>query len=175
MRDASGIGLEVLDHAVEAFAQRVGDAVCEPRQQGRYVRPFRQQNRTAVFDPQSSQFQRRERVVHVRRQVPPLAREHEQRSARLQDELDPLVERGTRGGLGTAVRRDPQGPQLLHERLSVPDLELRRRPHGTLLQKSDQVLGRGPVPPNSLQRGPAHVLVMLQPQFPQLRDAHVLV
>jgi hypothetical protein len=26
-----------------------------------------------------------------------------------------------------AVRRDPQGPQVLHERLGVPELELRRR------------------------------------------------
>jgi len=77
----------------------------------------------------------------------------EHRTARLDNELDALVEKRTRWGVDVPVRVNLNRPQAFHEPLGMFQPEVRGRARRSLLlQEPLQVLGGRPVPTDCLNR-----------------------
>lgn len=59
-------------------------------------------------------------------------------------------------------------PQEADKFLGMHCMELRRVSNRAFLQKSEQMIGRGPITVDRLDRGAKHLFVMLQPVIPQI-------
>jgi hypothetical protein len=125
-------------------------------------------NRNAV------DLQHMERVFGVRGQVPPLGRVVEQRPAAFQNEPHPLIHQRPLDRVRMPVRRHVDGAKVAHELLGVSGLEQGSVACRAQCQEQEQVIGRGPVPMDGLNRRPHDLFVVFEPASAQVRDGNRL-